>query len=247
MLISIILASISTSIISLAGAVLLIWKRFQTQKTLTHVVSFAAGVMITTAFLDLLPEAIEGTTEHMSIFLMLLLGVVTFFFLERFVVWFHHHDELHGAEPSSLLILLGDGLHNFIDGVAIAAAFLSSTAVGIATTLAIAAHEIPQEIADFSILLSNGIKKKRALFFNFISSLSALLGAVAGYFFLERLEHVIPFTLSYTAGMFLYIACSDLIPEMHKDFRKQKEWMQSISFLLGIAVTFASITFLSDH
>ena len=156
MLVNIVAASLFVSVLSFSGGVLLFQKRFLNDRFISYLVSFAAGVMITAAFLDLLPEAIEGFEElgvHENVLLPAFLGVVFFFFLERYVLWFHHHHDLHGANPSSVLILLGDAFHNFIDGIAIAAAFLTNPGVGIAATLAIAAHEIPQEIADLSIII----------------------------------------------------------------------------------------------
>ncbi|MBI4226554.1 ZIP family metal transporter, partial [Candidatus Roizmanbacteria bacterium] len=144
---SIIIASVAVSLISLIGGLLLIWKKLFTQKFTLYSVAFAAGVMLTTAFIDLLPEALENNKSS-NIFVYGLLGIVIFFLIERFVLWFHHHDEAH-TKPSAYLVLLGDGLHNFFDGIAIAAAFLSNPGLGFVTTLAIAAHEIPQEVADF--------------------------------------------------------------------------------------------------
>lgn len=244
----IVLASLFISIISFVGGLILIQKRFQSATWLSYMVSFAAGVMLTAAFLDLLPEAsheMEHLGEHGDIFLPAFLGVLTFFFLERYVLWFHHHDDTHGAKPSAVLILLGDALHNFVDGIAIAAAFLTNPGVGIAATLAIAAHEIPQEIADFSVLLHGGMSKSKALFYNFLSAITALFGAIVGYFFLENLEGTIPVFLAFTAGMFIYIACSDLIPEIHKDFKKSKGWFLSVPFILGVLVLFTMINLLS--
>src|SRR3989344_651193 len=181
---SIVVANLLIGMLALVGVFLLLKKEFINKHTITFLVSFAAGVILATSFLDLLPEAIEGVGEPQQVLPFTLLAIVSFFFLERFVLWFHHHDDTHGANPSSVLILLGDALHNFIDGVAIAASFLTNPGVGIATTLAIAAHEIPQEIADLSILIHGGMKKTRALLFNFLSALTAMVGAILGYFFL---------------------------------------------------------------
>lgn len=239
-------ASLSVSVVALIGALFLYWERLTTEKTTSYLLSFAAGTMLAVSFLDLLPEAVESAGEGVNVFVPVLLGIVIFFFLERFVLWFHHHDELHGMKPSALLILLGDSLHNFIDGVAIAAAFLVSPGLGLATTLAIAAHEVPQEIADFSVLVHGGMKKTSALLFNFISGLTALAGAVLGFYFLESLEGMLPLSLAFTAGMFIYIACSDLIPEIHKSAEKQKNWTQFLPFLLGIATLWMLVTTLSE-
>lgn len=229
---SIIIATLVVSFISLVGGIILFWKRLWTKNAGTHLVSFAAGVMLTASFVDLLPEAAEKAGKA-DIFIPVFFGIVLFFFLERFVLWFHHHDSSHGNKPAPILILIGDGVHNFIDGIAIAAAFLTSPSLGVVTTLAIAAHEIPQEIADFSVLVHGGLSKTKALLFNLVSALTALIGAIGGYYFLGNLEGVLPMLLAFTAGMFIYIACSDLIPELHKDFQKQKSWAQSIPFIAG--------------
>ena len=239
-------ASLTVSLIALVGALFLYWERLTSQKVTLTLLSFAAGTMLAVSFLDLLPEALESAAEGANIFIPVLLGIVVFFFLERFVLWFHHHDETHDMHPSAVLILLGDGLHNFIDGIAIAAAFLTNPGIGFATTLAIAAHEIPQEIADFSVLIHGGMEKTKALFFNFISGLTALVGAVLAFYFLENLTGVLPLSLAFTAGMFIYIACSDLIPEMHQHANKQKSWTQFLPFLLGIATLWVLVTVLAE-
>ncbi|MEK7065371.1 MAG: ZIP family metal transporter, partial [Patescibacteria group bacterium] len=221
----IVLASIFVSAIAFVGGLVLSKQRNQSAQLTSSLVSFAAGVMLTAALLDLLPEALEEAGKIVTY--PVFFGVLLFFFFERFLLWFHHHHEPHGVAPTSLLVLIGDGLHNFIDGVAIASAFLVNPGIGFTTTLAIAAHEIPQEIADFSLLIHGGMKKTTALFLNFASGLTALIGAIAAYLYLEAFESGIPTILGFTAGMFLYIACSDLIPEMHKDFAKQKRWQQT--------------------
>ncbi|OGE19087.1 hypothetical protein A3A14_01205 [Candidatus Daviesbacteria bacterium RIFCSPLOWO2_01_FULL_43_38] len=242
----IVTASLTVSLIALVGALFLYWERLTSQKVTLTLLSFAAGTMLAVSFLDLLPEALESAAEGANIFIPVLLGIVVFFFLERFVLWFHHHDETHDMHPSAVLILLGDGLHNFIDGIAIAAAFLTNPGIGFATTLAIAAHEIPQEIADFSVLIHGGMEKTKALFFNFISGLTALVGAVLAFYFLENLTGVLPLSLAFTAGMFIYIACSDLIPEMHQHASKQKSWTQFLPFLLGIATIWILVATLAE-
>lgn len=242
--ISIIIASLFVSFVALSGMVLFAWKRLLSEKVTASLVSFAAGMLLATAFFDLLPEAAGGEIEIAHVFFLTFLGIVTFFFLERFVLWFHHHDEPHETRPSAVLILLGDALHNFIDGVAIAAAYLTNPALGLTTTLTIAAHEIPQEIADFSVLLAGGMKKNRALFFNFLSGLTALAGAISGFYFLENLEGLLPLALAFTAGMFIYIACADLIPDLHKEFKRQKNWAQSLPFILGIIVAWMVVKLL---
>lgn len=229
----IIIASLAISLVSFVGGLMLFWKKLLGKGASAYLVSFAAGVMLAASFFDLLPEA-QAEAEGVDIFLPAFLGVALFFFLERFVLWFHHHDSLHGSKPAPILVLIGDAIHNFIDGIAIAGTFLVNPGLGVITTLAIAAHEIPQEIADFGVLVHGGLGKVKALMFNFISGLTALVGALVGFFFLEKIAELLPILLAFTAGMFIYISCSDLIPELHKDFEKQKSWIQSIPFVAGI-------------
>jgi zinc and cadmium transporter len=245
-LFSIIASSLAISFVSLLGGLGLIYNLTKRRIFLPFFVSFAAGVMLATAFFDLFPEALElGDAE--SIFMPAFLGIVLFFFLERFLLWFHHHDNDHHIKPSTILINVGDGVHNFIDGVVIAAAFITDPALGFITTLAIAAHEIPHELADFSVMLHGGVSKIRALLYNFLSALTALLGAVLGYFFLETVEGSLAFFLSFTAGMFIYIACSDLIPDLHQEFKQNKNWNQALPFLIGILLIYLVITFIEGH
>lgn len=233
-MITVIFASFLVSLISFTGAVLLLWKKHLLYKNLPHLVSLAAGVMLATAFFDVLPEAFSENSDIRTVLLASLVGIVFFFFLERFVLWFHHHDNTHNLKPSAYLILFGDSFHNFIDGIAIAAAFLTSFSLGTATTLAIIAHEIPHEIADYGVLIHGGLTTKKALLFNFLSALTSLAGALIGYIFLQNIRSAVPFSLAFTGGMFIYIACSDLIPDLHHEFKKEKRWTQSVIFLAGI-------------
>lgn len=234
-LLLIILSSIFVSAVSIVGIFTLLNKNWHRPEYASRFVSFAAGVMLSAALFDILPEALELNPDH-SLFTAVFAGIITFFFLERFVLWFHHHHEGHGTKPSSVLILVGDSIHNIIDGISIAAAFMASPAIGLTTMLAIAAHEIPQELADFSVLTAGGMEKRRALFWNFVSGLTSVLGAVLGYFFLSQLESYIWFVLAFAGGMFLYIASSDLIPELHQDFKRDRRWQQTYPFVLGIVV-----------
>lgn len=158
--------------------------------------------------------------------------------MERFVLWFHHHEDTHNAKPSVYLVLFGDALHNFFDGIAIAATYTTNPTAGITTTIAIAAHEIPQEMGDLSILIAGGLKPKIALIYNLISAFTAMGGAILGYYYLQAFEEILPWALGFVAGMFIYIACSDLIPDLHREFKKQRRWAQTIPFVLGIIVTY---------
>lgn len=228
------LATTAISLISLSGGIFLLQKKIQHGQTIHYFVSFAAGVMLAAALLDLLPEALEkgqGSTIQ-----FVLWGIVFSFLFERFILWHHHHEEKHHIKPSAFLILVGDAIHNFVDGVVIAASFLVNPVIGFTTTLAIAAHEIPQELADFSILVYAGFTPKKALLFNFLSALTAIAGTVVGFYFLVQYEHILPVVLSFTAGLFIYIACADLIPELHSEHAKKDQFWHTVPFIVGIVL-----------
>lgn len=202
------------SIVSLVGGVILIWRERLAKISSPYLVSFAAGVLLAAAFLDLLPEAYEliGSTD---VFLYALIGVIIFFFVERFLLRVHHHGRFHDLPPVSSIVLVGDAIHNFIDGIVIASAFLVNVPLGVVTSLAIVSHEIPQEIGDFGILLKGGMKPKKVLFVNFAAATFTLFGAILAYVFSFAIEPILAFLLAFGAGTFIYIAASDLIPEIH--------------------------------
>lgn len=238
MLGQIILLTLAGSILSLAGGLLLLLKKDWNRNFSLLLTSFAAGVLLATAFFDLFPESLETLAEKGGdVFTPALGGIVLFFILERTLVWFHHHHEAHGVKPTVWMITLGDGVHNFIDGVAIAATYMLNPAVGTVTALAVAAHEIPQEIADFSVLLSQGLKRSKAIMFNVASACTALVGAVGMYFFADQLEAYLGEIIAFTAGMFVYIALSDLIPELHHADNKKDTLRQIVAFLVGMGIT----------
>ena len=207
-------------------------------------ISYAIGALLGAAFLEVLPHALEhGDPQRMTS--TVLFGILVFFALEKLVLWRHcHHDhcEAHDAHApahdhgrSGLMILVGDTFHNFVDGVLIAAAFLENTQLGIVTALAIIAHEIPQEVGDFLILLHSGYSRARALAFNLLSSLATLLGAMLAYFALSELNEWIPSLLCFAAASMIYVAVADLIPGLHKR-TDLKATIQQISLIcLGIA------------
>ncbi|KKT76982.1 MAG: Metal cation transporter, ZIP family [Microgenomates group bacterium GW2011_GWB1_44_8] len=203
------------SVASLGGGILLALRK----KAFTHgqsllLVSFAAGVLLSTAFFDLLPEAGEAMWGG------ILAGIIFLFLLEKFL-WYHHHDEEHeGHKRTPILITVGDTVHNFIDGAVIAGTFLVSPATGVVTALAVAAHEIPHEMADFGVLLSKGWARKKVVLINLASAGVSLLGAVLMYVMGIRFGAILPYLLSFSGGMFIYLACSDLIPELHHGHRE---------------------------
>jgi len=200
---------------------------------------YLAGALLSGAFFHLIPEALEKIPVT-NVFAYLMIGFILFFLIERFLHW--HHCHRYGAKckthPVSYLILIGDGVHNFIDGIIIGVSFIVSIPFGIITTLLIIGHEIPQELGDFGVLVYGGFSKYKALVYNFISQLMAVLGGILGYLFSTRVEGVIPFILPFAAGGFIYIAASDLIPELHKEPKLNKSLISFGFFLVGIAFMF---------
>ncbi|EKD64836.1 MAG: zinc/iron permease [uncultured bacterium] len=242
------------SVFSLIGGIFLLIKEKQTLKYSHFLAAFAAGTLLGTVFFDLFPESLEEA-EHISvqgypevnIFLWTLIGILGFFLLERFVHWFHHHQHEYPGEPvkpTIPLIILGDSVHNFIDGIVIAATFLVSIPLGIVTTLAVAAHEIPQEIGDFGILLHKGLRRRKVIAVNFFSALAAIAGALITFYIGDAVEAIIPILLSITAGFFIYIAASDLIPEIHHENRRGFALAETILMFAGVGTIWLFITLL---
>ena len=221
------------SLLSLVGAATLIVKDQILKRILLVLVGFSAGALMGGAFLHLLPEAIEASSG-IGVFMYLIVGFVVFFVLERFLYWRHCHERECSVHTFSYMNLTGDGIHNFVDGLIIAAAFVFSVKTGFATTLAVIAHEIPQELGDFGVLLHGGFTRSKALFFNLLSALTAIFGALVGYFLSPLVENLVAFLLPFAAGGFMYIAASDLIPELHKEADTKKAFLSFVFFLLGI-------------
>lgn len=228
------------SIVSLIGGILLLVKEKFAIKISHFLAAFAAGTLLGTAFFDLLPESLEGGGE-IDIFWWALVGILLFFLLERFI--HHHHDDPENKNVVPLIVV-GDSIHNFIDGVAIAATFLISIPLGIVTSLAVAAHEIPQEIADFGLMLHKGVRKNKVLKINFLSALFALAGALVTYLAKDALEGLLPIFLSLTAGFFIYIAASDLIPEIHHEDKRVIALTETLLLLLGVLVIWLTVNLL---
>ena len=232
-----ILASVLiVSLVSVLG-ILIFFRQKTLNKMLFYLVSFAAGTLLGAAFLDLLPEVIEGGFTKATP-LIILAGMLSFFVLEKFLHWHHHHaehehEEVHGF---TYLNIIGDGIHNFLDGAVIAASFMTNTALGIATTIAIIAHEIPQEIADFSILIYGGFSKAKALIYNFLTALTAMIGALLTYFFSSAVEGSSAYIAAFAIGGFVYIAGTDLIPEIQKEKQLNKSMLQLLMLAFGIAL-----------
>ena len=236
----IILFTFLISLIAFIGVIILFLKEKILNRIILLLVAFSAGALIGGAFLHLIPEAIERIEVEGSlfkIFLYLIFGFCLFFILEHFIKWHHHHATRHpDIMPFSYLILVSDGLHNFIDGLIIAGSFIISFPLGLTTSLAVALHEIPQEIGDFAILIYGGINKFKALFLNFASAAVAILGGLIGFFVFQKMGESILFLLPFTAGGFIYISASDLIPQVREVKEFQKSAVYFLSFLTGIAV-----------
>lgn len=226
------------SLLSFMGVLFLAIKKSILQKLLLFLVSFAAGGMLGGAFLHLLPEAIEQLGLGFNFSLSVLGGILAFFILEKFIAWRHCHipTSRKHPHPLALMNLVGDAFHNFIDGVVITASFMVSFPLGVVTSLAVVFHEIPQEIGDFGVLVYGGFSKAKALFFNFASALTAMLGTVLTLILGFKLTGIIPLIIPFTAGGFLYIAGSDLIPELHKETNLLKSGFQLLGLLLGIGL-----------
>jgi zinc and cadmium transporter len=238
---SIILSTFFISLLAFSGIVFLFLKEELLKKLLLILVSFSAGALIGGAFIYLIPEAVQeiGAQESqlLSVFLYLLLGFCGFFALEQFIRWHHHHiPQRQKVMPFSYLIFISDSIHNFIDGLIIAASFVVSFPIGLATSLIVALHEIPQEIGDFGVLVYGGFKKIKALVLNFLSGAIAMIGGIVGFFLSEGLGESVVFLLSFAAGSFIYIACSDLIPEIKDKADPQKSFIHFFVFLAGLAL-----------
>lgn len=229
-LVWILTATFLVSIVSLIGILFLTVKDNILKKTLLVLISLASGTLLGGAFFHLIPESFSTLDE--SIFITVVLGIVGFFLLER-SLWRHCHERECPVHPFAYLNLLGDGIHNFIDGIIIAASFLSAESLGIITTVAVIMHEIPQELGDFGVLIYGGFSKTKALLFNLLSAIFAIVGALATYFFISYLPSI-SYILAFAAGGFIYIAMTDLIPELHKETNTKNSIIEIIFFLLGI-------------
>jgi len=221
------------SLLSLIGVTTLIIRHEFLDKILLALVGFSAGTLMGGAFLHLMPEALERSPS-INAFSYLILGFTLFFLMERFLRWRHCHNGKCDVHVFTYLNLVGDGLHNFLDGLAIAAGFIVDLQLGIVTTLAIVSHEVPQELGDFGVLIYGGFSKSKALLYNLLSALTAMLGAFVGFYLSPYVENLALSILPLAAGGFIYISGSDLIPEIHKEVDAKKSALSFILFLTGI-------------
>jgi zinc and cadmium transporter len=239
-----ILFSLLGSVGAIFGAALLLaFPDTVRSRLLPCLLSYATGTLLGAAFLGMIPKGLEQAPA-LAVTGTVLAGIVAFFVLEKLVIWRHCHDhecEVHGHQGGAL-ILVGDSFHNFVDGVVIAAAFLISVPLGIAAALAVIAHELPQEMGDFAILLDNGFSRTKAFLYNLLSSLTTLPGTVMGWFWLEEMRQAIPFVLAVSAASFIYIAVADLVPGLHRRTGARAVAGQTLLILAGIG-TIAAFRF----
>ncbi|MDP4030896.1 MAG: ZIP family metal transporter [Patescibacteria group bacterium] len=234
--------SLIGGVFSLAGGLLLLWKYTWIQRLITPLLSFAAGAFLGAALLDILPEVLEKTSRPQPFLVALLVGFVVWFILERLIMTYffqhRHRQETHSDHTESLplLLILGDSLHNFLDGIVIALAYVANPALGLTTTLAVAAHEIPQEIGDFSILLYRGWSKRKVVLINVLQSLLTVPGAILGYYLGQAFAPQLLYLLAAAAGIFIYLAASDIIPEVHHQAGHKQFFPVVLPLLLSLTL-----------
>lgn len=245
-LISILLATTIAGVISISAAAVFSFSLLA--KMVERMVSLSVGILLSTSLLHALPEAFESEADAHTLFATLLGGLLAFFLLEKLAILRHSHHyegdghahehghDAHEAGKAGWMILIGDGLHNFTDGILIAAAFLADPNLGLITALAIVAHEIPQEIGDFIVLLNAGFSRTRAYVYNLICSLMAVVGGVLGYVALDRASDWIPYVLVFASSGFIYIAVSDLMPQMQRRATLRDTIPQILLITLGVAI-----------
>lgn len=248
LLVWIIIFTLMGGLLSVASAALLLLvPENHHPRILPHGVSFALGALLSVAFLDLLPDALAtaGSEHTESLLATVLIGILGFFLLEKLLIWRHchadhceTHSEEHFHQPAGTLIVVGDAIHNFVDGILIAAAFLTDINLGIITSLAVAAHEIPQEVGDFAILLQSGYGRGKALAYNLLSSLATMVGGILAYFSLEHIHGWLPYILSIAASSFIYIAVADLIPSLHQKTTARAAFQQIALIVAGVLVIY---------
>lgn len=233
------------SLVSLVGVFSLSIKEDMLKKYINFFISLAIGALLGDAFIHIIPEALENGLNTTLTSSLIIVGIILFFIIEKFIHWHHHgedKDEIH-IHPVGKLVLFTDGFHNFIDGAIIGASFLVSLPVGIATTIAVILHEIPQEIGDFAVLIHAGYTKKRALWLNFISALASLLGLAFVFIFGNVIENFVMWVVPIAAGGFIYIAVADLIPELHKT-KNIKQSLVQIGIIIAGVFSMIALTLL---
>jgi len=246
----IILATIIVSLISFVGIVTLALKDSALNKILLVLIGLSAGALMGGAFLHLLPETIEKSEIYnvpvLDLFLFVLVGFILFFIIEKVLHWHHCHKGQCDVHTFRYMNLIGDSIHNFIDGLIMAASFVVSIPLGITTTIAISVHEIPQEIGDFGVLIYGGFSKKKTLTLNFIVALTAVIGGIVGYFISSLIDNTVLYILPFAAGGFIYIAATDLVPEIRKELNMKKYMATLFVFICGILLMWMTKVFFPE-
>lgn len=239
------------SLLSITGLAFFAIKEEKLKSILIYLVSFSTGALFADAFIHLLPESFQENGFGLSTSLYVLIGIAVSFIIEKFIHWNHCHHALNGncqhrgdgsqISPFARMSLIGDSVHNFIDGLIIGASYVASIPIGLATTIAVILHEIPQEIGDFAILLHGGYTRKKALFLNFITGIVAIAGTIIALLLTIYVKNLTNFLIPFAAGGFIYIAGSDLIPELHKETEIKKSLLQLLTFILGTLIIAAML------
>lgn len=243
------------SLLALIGAPFMLFKEAWLKRTLFILISLSVGALFGDAFIHLIPEIYQSGQSSVLLSTYILLGIIMFFVLEKFINWHHHHEEENAdslnheptekcaencqAEAFGYTILIGDTLHNFIDGIIIASSYLISFEVGLATTIAVVIHEIPHEVGDLAVMLHAGFSRGKALFFNFLSALASVLGAILALLLSGQIESIVPILLALATGGFIYVAGSDLVPQLHRHPKVGDSLIQLFSILVGIGLMYS--------
>jgi zinc and cadmium transporter len=237
-----IISVVFISLLSLIGILFISFSESKLRRMIFCMVSIGVGALLGDALIHLIPESFEHNADHTLASTWIILGFLSFFVLEKFFRWHHCHnieDEHAHHHPVGYMSLAADAFHNFLDGLLIGSAYMLSIEVGIATTLAVILHELPQELSDFSILIHSGFSRNKALLFNFISSSTAILGALIASTSIMKVEALIGVVIPFAAGSFIYVAASDLVPELHKETSGRKSFLQFICIVIGFGLMYA--------
>ncbi len=237
------LSVLIVSAVSLVGVFTLSLRESFLKKYIFIFIGLAVGALLGDAFIHLIPEALESTSNPVGISVLIITGILAFFILEKFLHWHHHGEDKNESHihPVGKLILFSDGVHNLIDGIIIGVSFIVSVPIGIATTIAVILHEIPQEIGDFTVLLHSGYSRKRALWLNFLSALTAIAGVFIAFILGKAVDGFVLWILPIAAGGFIYIAVADLIPELHKTKEIKHSVLQIIAVSIGVLAMVALV------
>lgn len=230
------IANVFICLLSLVGVATILLNKKLLNDILIFFVALAAGTMLGSAFLHLIPESVSQL-DISKVNITVLVSFIFFFILERLVHW-HHHHSLDDVHSMGIISLAADAIHNFLDGLIITSAFYVNFNLGLVTSVAVILHEIPQELGDFGVLLHSGFNIKKALFANLLVAFTSILGVFAGYFLLDKISFISPYISAFAAGGFIYLSTSDLVPEIKNEDNLKKSWLSFLVFCIGIVLIF---------